>query len=43
MGLMGHPLADSYQSMNAERVEVVRGPASILYGSNAMGGVVNII
>ena len=27
MGLMGHPLADSYQSMMTERVEVVRGPA----------------
>jgi iron complex outermembrane receptor protein len=43
MGLMGHPLADSYQSMMTERVEVVRGPASVLYGSNAMGGVINII
>ncbi len=43
MGLMGHPLADSYQSMITERVEVVRGPASVLYGSNAMGGVINII
>ncbi len=43
MGLMGHPLADSYQSVMAERVEVVRGPASVLYGSNAMGGVINII
>lgn len=43
MGLMGHPLADSYQSMATERVEVVRGPASMLYGSNAMGGVINII
>lgn len=43
MGLMGHPLADSYRSLTAERVEVVRGPASVLYGSNAMGGVVNII
>ncbi|MFQ6109284.1 MAG: TonB-dependent receptor plug domain-containing protein [Candidatus Aminicenantales bacterium] len=26
-----------------ERVEVVRGPASVLYGSEAIGGVVNII
>lgn len=26
-----------------ERVEVVRGPASVLYGSDAIGGVINII
>ncbi len=43
MGLMGHPIADAYQSMLADRVEVVRGPASVVYGSNAMGGVINII
>lgn len=43
MGLFGHPLADIYQSSGVERVEVIRGPASLLYGSNAMGGVVNIL
>ena len=43
MGLFGHPIADACQTMMAERVEVLRGPASVLYGSNAMGGVVNIV
>ncbi|MGL4851504.1 MAG: TonB-dependent receptor plug domain-containing protein, partial [Phocaeicola sp.] len=43
MGLMGHPIADAYQSMLAEKVEVVRGPGSVIYGSNAMGGVIHII
>lgn len=42
-GIFGHPIADAYQSFLAERVEVLRGPASVLYGSNAMGGVVNIV
>ena len=27
----------------AERIEVVRGPAALLYGSSAIGGVVNVI
>jgi outer membrane receptor for ferrienterochelin and colicins len=44
-GVMGHsdyqydwiPMAD------VERIEVVRGPLSALYGSEAMGGVVNVI
>ncbi len=43
MGIMGHPLPDSYVSSDVEKVEVIRGPGSILYGSNAMGGVINII
>lgn len=43
MGLMGHPLPDAYVTSDAERVEVIRGTGSILYGSNAFGGVVNII
>lgn len=42
-GIYGHSVGDSYQTMTAERVEVLRGPASALYGTNAMGGVVNIV
>lgn len=42
-GIFGHSISDSYQTMMADRVEVLRGPASMLYGSNAMGGVVNIV
>ena len=42
-GIYGHPIADSYQTLMAERVEVLRGPASVIYGSNAMGGVLNIV
>ena len=43
MGIFGHPLSDAYIASDVEKVEVIRGPASILYGSNAMGGVINII
>ncbi|MCW5964470.1 MAG: TonB-dependent receptor [Bryobacterales bacterium] len=28
---------------SAERVEIIRGPATLLYGSNAIGGVVNMV
>lgn len=36
-----HP--SSTEATMAERIEVLRGPATLLYGSGAMGGVVNVI
>jgi len=30
-------------SLNLERIEVLKGPATLLYGSNAIGGVVNAV
>jgi len=41
--LMGHPLPDLYTLSDASSVRVTLGPASVLYGSNAMGGAVEII
>ncbi len=35
--------AVSVEPFLVERIEVVRGPASLLYGSNAVGGAVNVI
>ena len=46
MGDLSNTAADhniSLDPLAAERVEVVRGPASLLYGSSAVGGVVNIL
>lgn len=42
-GIFGHPLADAYVASDVEKVEIIRGPASLLYGSNAIAGVINII
>lgn len=42
-GVFGHSLADTYVANGVERVEVVKGPSSLLYGSNAMGGSINLI
>lgn len=49
----GHRTGDIYwtasdhgvmvEPLTSERIEVVRGPAGLLYGANALGGVVNVI
>jgi len=43
MGIFGHPLSDAYVASDVEKVEVIHGTGSVLYGTNAMGGVINII
>lgn len=35
--------AVTIEPLTAERIEVLRGPAGLLYGSNAIGGVINVI
>ena len=35
--------ANSVEAVLAERIEVIRGPATLLYGNGAIGGVVNVI
>lgn len=42
-GIYSHQIADFYETEYVERVEVLRGPESVLYGSNAMAGVINVI
>ena len=42
-GIFGHGLPDTYSISDAERVEIMQGPASLLYGSGAMGGAINIV
>ena len=48
----GQPINNGYSGLvdfsnipveNIERIEVIKGSASVLYGSNAMGGVINVI
>lgn len=35
--------ANAVEAVLAERIEVLRGPATLLYGSGAIGGIVNVI
>ncbi|MEZ3591657.1 MAG: TonB-dependent receptor [Muribaculaceae bacterium] len=42
-GIYSHHVADFYDKEYVERVEVGRGPMSVLYGSNAMAGTINIV
>ena len=46
IGGLGFESGDHAEPINVltvERIEIVKGPASLLYGSNAIGGVVNAI
>jgi len=43
VGLFGCTVTHSFPLDNVEKIEVVRGPASVLYGTDALGGVINII
>ncbi|KPL15150.1 MAG: hypothetical protein AMS26_08460 [Bacteroides sp. SM23_62] len=42
-GIFSHPINDAYSLDNVDHIEILRGPASAVYGTNALGGVVNII
>ncbi len=41
--LYGCAVTHAFPLDNVERIEVIKGPASVLYGGEAMGGAVNII
>ncbi|MBN2424114.1 MAG: TonB-dependent receptor [Calditrichaceae bacterium] len=43
MGIFGHPLPDVYGTDNIQQMEILPGASSTVFGSNAMGGVVNIV
>ncbi len=41
-GEMGHPLPDFYDLSEVGSISVIEGPASVLYGTNAMAGAIEI-
>jgi len=43
MSETAHDHAIAMEPLTADRIEVVRGPASLLYGSSALGGGVNLL
>lgn len=43
LGFQSGDHAEPVDVLTVERVEIVKGPASLLYGSNAIGGVVNTV
>lgn len=43
MGLFGCAVSHAFPLDNVERIEVIKGPASVLYGGEAMGGAINLI
>jgi outer membrane receptor protein involved in Fe transport len=43
MGIFGHPLPDVYGLDGKNRIEVIKGPSSVLFGSGAMAGALNLV
>jgi len=42
-GFAGDDMYGKVDAESIERIEIIRGPDSVLYGSNALGGVINFI
>lgn len=42
-GYAGDDMYGKVDGASVERIEVIRGPSSVLYGSNALGGVINFV